>query len=1048
MKYPEYPRDATTLEAGMLERWQAEDLFARTLERTAGGEPFVFYEGPPTANGRPGIHHVISRTIKDLVCRYQTMRGRSITRIAGWDTHGLPVEIEAEKRLGISGKRQIEELGVARFNEVCRDSVFTYKDDWERLSQRIGYWLDYADPYITFAPEYIESVWHIFERLGGRDLIYRGHKSVPYCPRCGTALSSHEVAQGYEDVADPSIYFSCAWLSPDGGEDDHGRRFLVWTTTPWTLPSNVALAVHPDLDYAEVERDGTRYVLAEARVAALFGEDARIVARHRGASLVGQRYRRPFDWLQAEHGEDVAWRVYAEPFVTAEDGTGIVHLAPAFGADDYAAGQRYGLPLLRPVDDAGRFATSLPLVGGMFVKDADEALVEDLRARGHVFRYSLETHTYPHCWRCASPLLYMARDSWFLRTTAVRADMLANNAQIAWYPPEVGTGRFGEWLEGNVDWAISRERFWGTPLPIWVCDRERERFEVVGSFARLAERVGGLAADFDPHKPYIDELSWPCECGGTMRRTPEVIDVWFDSGSMPYAQWHYPFENQDEWRRHFPADFICEGVDQTRGWFYALLAIATMLGDGPAFRNVVVNDLLLDAEGQKMSKSRGNVVDPWDAIERFGADAIRWYLITVSVPWVPKRFDPTALADAARRVFDTLANTYRFFALYANLEGWTPAAQAGPGEADGGEGAVLDRWVLSRLDRLARDVSGDLDAYELTRAARAVGDFVVDDLSNWYVRRSRGRFWGSANEHDTRAAFATLHEALVTTARLLAPFTPFHADWLHRALTGESVHLAAFPDAGMRRYDSALDAAMQDVRELARLGRAARERVRIRVRQPLRLLHAVVPARRTLPDEVLAILKDELNVKAVRFLEGAESLVSLRAQPNFRVLGKRFGGRTPAAAAAIRALDGAALAAYRAGAALAIEVAGERVEVGGDELAIVEEAGGELLVETDGGYTVALDTTIDEALRIEGLARELVNRIQRLRRELGLDVSDRIRLAVGGGEDLRRVMVEHGGWVAGETLAVAHDFVGPANGAQGRAVDLDGVQASITIERA
>jgi isoleucyl-tRNA synthetase len=1052
MKYPEYPRGPTSLEDEMLARWRDEKLFARTLEHTAGGEPFVFYEGPPTANGRPGIHHVISRTIKDLICRYHTMRGRSITRIAGWDTHGLPVEIEAEKRLGISGKREIEELGVARFNEVCRESVFTYKEDWERLSERIGYWLDYSDPYITFAPEYIESVWHIFKRLGEKGLIYRGHKSVPYCPRCGTALSSHEVAQGYEDVADPSIYFACDWLEADGSADPRARSFLVWTTTPWTLPSNVALAIHPELPYVEVEHDGRRFVLAEARFTALFGEDARVTATYAGRDLVGRRYRRPFEWFDAERGAASAWHVYAEDFVTADDGTGIVHLAPAFGADDFAAGQRHGLPMFRPVDDAGRFTPDVPLVGGEFVKDADAALVEDLRDRGLVFRYSLETHTYPHCWRCSSPLLYMARDSWYLRTTAVKDAMLANNAQVHWHPPEVGTGRFGEWLEGNVDWAISRERYWGTPLPIWVCDREPEHFEVIGSFVELASRAGDLGADFDPHKPYIDVPAWKCvACEGTMRRTPEVIDVWFDSGAMPYAQWHYPFENEYEWRRHFPADFICEGVDQTRGWFYSLMAIATMLGDGPAYRNVVVNDLLLDAEGQKMSKSRGNVVDPWEAIEEFGADAIRWYLVTVSVPWVPKRFDPTALAEAARRVFDTLANTYRFFALYAALERWQPGDDADPARRGDGRAPrdVLDRWILSRVDGLAERVAADLDAYEITRAARAIGTFVVDDLSNWYVRRSRDRFWGSADTADTRAAFATLHRALVTVARLLAPFTPFHADWLHRALTGgRSVHLASFPVRGATPRDEALETAMHDARELSRLGRAARERVRVRVRQPLGLMHAVVPGRRTLPDDVLAVVKEELNVKEVRFLEGAETLVSLNAQPNFRVLGRRFGPRTQAVATAIRSLSSDRLAAYREGKPLHVEVDGESLEVGADELEIVEAAGGELLVETDGGYTVALDTTIDDALRIEGLARELVNRIQRLRREEGLAVSDRIRLGIYGPEDVRLAADRHRVYIAGETLAteiaIGDDAAG---GGVGHRVDFDGVAARITLQR-
>ncbi|HEY0672565.1 MAG TPA: isoleucine--tRNA ligase, partial [Longimicrobiales bacterium] len=736
--YPEYPGSVNELEEAILARWREEKVFQKTLEQTEGHEKFVFFEGPPTANGRPGIHHVLSRTLKDLVPRYQTMLGKHVTRIAGWDTHGLPVEIEAEKKLGISGKRQIEEFGVARFNEVCRESVFTYKEDWERLSERIGYWLDYSKPYVTFKPEYIESVWNILKRLDDQGLIYKGYKSVPYCPRCGTALSSHEVSLGYEEVRDPSLYFTAPWL-----DDSERRAFLVWTTTPWTLPSNVALAVHPELQYVEVEQDGQRLVLAEPRARALFGEDVVIRSRYHAGELVGQRYQRPFDIVTAPLGSEEAWRVVAEDFVTADDGTGIVHLAPAFGADDYAAGQRHGLPMLRPVDDAGRFDESIPLVAGLFVKEADQVLLENMSRRGLVFRYSLEAHTYPHCWRCSSPLIYMARDSWYIRTTQMKDVMIRNNAQVGWHPPEVGTGRFGEWLEGNVDWALSRERYWGTPLPIWLCDRNEDHREFIGSFQQLEERWGGAAVgnpDFDPHKPYIDDITWKCaQCAGTMLRTPEVIDVWFDSGSMPYAQWHYPFENHELWRKHFPADFICEGVDQTRGWFYSLMAISSMLGDGPAYKHVVVNDLVLDAQGQKMSKSKGNVVDPWDAINAFGVDAIRWYFLTASQPWVPKRFDPDALSEAAHRIFDTLANTYKFFSLYANLENYGERNRARDRERDRNDFHLMDRWVLSRLASLVAQVRADLDAYEVTRAARAVGEFIVDDVSNGYVRRSRER---------------------------------------------------------------------------------------------------------------------------------------------------------------------------------------------------------------------------------------------------------------------------------------------------------------------
>jgi isoleucyl-tRNA synthetase len=690
-RFPQLPSTTTALEEEIQQRWEEEDTFARSLEQTEGGEPFVFYEGPPTANGRPGLHHILARTIKDTVARFRTMQGRHVTRIAGWDTHGLPVEIEAERRLGISGKREIEELGIARFNEVCRESVMTYTEEWERFSARIGYWLDYSNPYVTYRPEYIETVWWLLKQIWDRDLIYRGHKILPYCPRCGTGLSSHEVAQGYREIRDPSLYFTVPVLDRDGAPD--GREFLVWTTTPWTVVSNVALAVHPDLEYAEVRAGDRRYLLAKERVEAVFPDgDAETVRTVPGRELVGLRYRRPFDWVEAEGEEALnAWQVIPEEFVSAEDGTGIVHLSPAFGADDYEAGRRHGLPVLRPVDDRGRFLESLPIVGGQFVKDADDALVEDLKARGHLFRATREAHSYPHCWRCRSPLLYMARDSWFIRTTAVRDDLLASNAQVRWHPPEIGEGRFGEWLKNNVDWAISRNRYWGTPLPVWVCDGDAECTEAIGSFEELRERAGDLPEEVDPHRPFIDEVTWPCRqegCVGTMRRTPEVIDVWFDSGSMPYAQWHYPFENREAFERHFPADFICEGVDQTRGWFYSLIAISTLLGRGPAYRNVIVNDLILDAEGQKMSKSRGNVVDPWEALRDHGADAIRWYLLGSSNPWLPKRFDPDGVREGERKVFDTLRNSYRFFALYANLEGWTPEMEAPRRERAPGAGPL------------------------------------------------------------------------------------------------------------------------------------------------------------------------------------------------------------------------------------------------------------------------------------------------------------------------------------------------------------------------
>ncbi len=1047
--YPEYPKSAVALEEELLERWRAEQHFRKTLEATAGGERFVFYEGPPTANGRPGVHHIFARTIKDLVCRYRTACGYDITRIAGWDTHGLPVEVEAEKRLGISGKREIEEVGVEHFTAVCRESVFTYKEEWEKFSERLGYWLDYSRPYVTFHSEYVETVWWLLKQIAKKGLLYKGHKSVPYCPRCGTALSSHEVAQGYEDILDPSIYFVAPVVGADGREDPDDRAFLVWTTTPWTLPSNVALAVHPELPYGENEHNGRRLILEESRIQALFGAETPVLRWYRGRELVGTRYRRPFDLLPVPPDAGPhAFTVLPADFVTSEDGTGIVHQAPAYGADDFAMGQKYALPMFQPIDDAGKFREGIAIAGGLFFKAADDALAEDLAARGLVFRYGRESHSYPHCWRCSSPLIYMARETWYIRTTAVKDQMLRNNALVDWHPPEMGSGRFGEWLEGNIDWALSRDRYWGTPLPVWVCDGDPAHTTVIESFRELEVKAGTLPQPFDPHKPFIDAITWPCECegcSGTMRRTPEVIDAWFDSGSMPYAQWHFPFEHREEWRTHFPADFIAEGVDQTRGWFYSLMAIATLMDDGPPYKAVIVNEQMLDAEGQKMSKSRGNVVNPWDAFHEFGADAVRFYLITVSNPWVPKRFDPAALSDATRRIFDTLANTYRFFALYANLEEWRP------GEVrEQGTRSVLDRWIRSRLAGLTAEMRAALDGYDVTRAFRTLGDLVVDDLSNWYVRRSRDRFWGSADSADAQAAFATLHEVLVDTARLLAPVTPFQADWLHRALVGSSVHLAPFPAFAPAVRDERLERGMAAVRVLSRLGRAARERARIRVRQPLRTLQAVLPGREALPEELLDIVRDELNVKEIRFLAAAEELVTLKANPNFKTLGPAFGKATQQAAAAIRELPSAAVAAFRRGEEVAIEVGGERHVLAPDHLAVIEEAQGNLIVESDAGYTVALDPTIDEALRLEGVARELVSRVQRLRKDAGLAVSDRIRLGLSGAAEAQAAARTHADYIRRETLAVVleiGDTAHPDGYEHAADVDLDGTPVRIALSR-
>ncbi len=1047
MRYPELPESLLRLEEGLLETWRQEDLFRKTLELTARGEPFVFYEGPPTANGKPGLHHIISRALKDLVCRHQTMMGRSVTRIAGWDTHGLPVEIEAERKLGISGKPEIEGLGIERFNEVCRDSVFTYKEDWEALSERIGYWLDYSRPYVTYHTEYIVSVWWVLKELAERGLLYRGYKSVPYCPRCGTALSSHEVAQGYRDIEDASLFFLCPLLDSAGELDSQGRAFLVWTTTPWTVPSNVGLAIHPNLRYAEVAVGERRLILAEALAETVLGEGVEIVRLYSADDLAGRRYERPLDLVPAPEEPGNSWSVVLEDFVSAEEGTGIVHMAPAFGSDDYTAGRRHGLSMLRPVDDAGKFLEDIPAVGGLFVKDADPILVEELRKKGNLYSSATTVHSYPHCWRCDSPLIYMARDSWFAATTTLKDEMLAENGAIGWLPPEVGEKRFGEWLENNVDWALSRDRYWGTPLPAWVCEDHPEHVVWVGGLEELRDRAGGLPEDFDPHRPFIDEITIPCpSCDGRMRRTPGVVDVWFDSGAMPFAQWHYPFENQEEFERHFPADFICEAIDQTRGWFYSLLAISVMLGKGSPFRNAMVNGHILDEEGLKMSKSRGNVVDPWDAVNEHGADAVRWYLVTVSQPGASKRYDPEGVRESARKFFDTLFNTYRFFALYASAEDWSPSDS----DPEPASRPTVDRWILSRFSSLAAEVDTELGEFHVTRAYRAVGDFLNEDLSNWYVRRSRSRFWGSGDSPDSRAAFRTLWDVLVGLARLVAPVTPFVADWIHRALTGESVHLAPFPKTEPEWVDRELEKGMAAVRGLTSLGRAAREEVQIRVRQPLGKMYAVTPGGVDLDGELLDLLKDELNVKEVSFLGSAEGLVGLVAKPNFRALGPRFQKQSEEAARAIRALSTEALRRFRDGEPVQISVGEEEVTLLAEDLEVLEEAREGLVVQGDGTFTAALDPTLDESLRREGLARELVNRIQRLRKESGLHITDRIALGISGEGEVAAAAKVFEPFITGETLAQEYR-VGSGEETVGFDfevdVDLDGQAAKIGLSK-
>ncbi|NIR46099.1 MAG: isoleucine--tRNA ligase [Gemmatimonadetes bacterium] len=1043
--YREIPENPNELEEDVLAAWERENTFQRSLEVTSAGEPFVFYEGPPTANGRPGIHHIIARTLKDTFCRYHTMLGRSVTRLAGWDTHGLPVEVEAEKALGISGKPEIEKVGIEKFTQVAREHIFTYKEDWEKLSQRIGFWLDYSRAYITFSANYVESVWWALSRFHEKGLLYRGHKVVPFCPRCGTGLSSHEVALGYEDVTEPAVTVKF----PIEGRP--GEYLLAWTTTPWTLPGNIALAVSPMIAYVRARVGDAVFYVAERRAEDVLGEEPEVLETMPGGDLAGLRYEPPFPYLADAVGRENGWFVAEADFVTAEEGTGIVHTAVMYGQDDYELGVELGLPMHHLVDEEGRFKAEVEPWAGVFVKDADPQIIEALRESGRLLETSDYTHSYPFCWRCSTPLLYYARDSWYLRTTAVKDGLLANNASVNWHPPEIGRGRMAEWLENNVDWALSRDRYWGTPLPVWICDRDAGHIEVIGNYEALAERAGiAIDGEFDPHKPYIDELSWKCgECGGTMNRTPEVIDTWFDSGAMPFSQWHYPMENQDAFDTHFPADFIAEGVDQTRGWFYSLLAISTVLFDRSPYRNVVVNDLVLDAEGVKMSKSRGNVVDPWDAIAQFGADAIRYYLLAVSNPWLPKRYDPKAISEVRRRFFSTLTATYRFFELYANTEAWRPD-ELPPIE----DRPLMDRWLLSRLDALTAACADDLRHYDVTHAIRRIGEFVVDDLSNWYVRRSRARFWGTraASRETMNAAFATLHEALVAVCRLLAPMAPFHSEWIHRELTGGSVHLERYPvPAG--RNDALLDEAMTLTRRIAGLGRGARDGVGIKVRQPLRVLYVSVPGGRPagMSDEIIEIASDELNVHKVEFVAGPEELVTYRAEPNFAALGPRFGGRAQEIGAAIRKQDSDGLVAWRQeGGDLDVDVDEETVQVPAEAVTLVEEPREGLAIGSEAGVVVGLDTRLDDELRREGTARELINRIQRLRREAGLELDDRIRLGIFGAPEVATAAEAHRDYIAGEVLAVEVEIGPGAPGGDGyehlREIKLDGREAVIGVE--
>ncbi|WP_374404646.1 isoleucine--tRNA ligase [Frankia sp. Cj3] len=1007
--------DLPALERDVLERWKDLKVFERSLAATADGPQWIFYEGPPTANGKPGTHHVEARVFKDLFPRYRTMRGFHVPRRAGWDCHGLPVELAVEKELGFTSKSDIEAFGIAAFNARCRESVLRHVADFSRMTERMGYWCDLDNAYRTMDTPYIESVWWSLKQIFDKGLLVEDHRVTPYCPRDETPLSDHEVSQGYADVVDPSVYVRFPVTS--GPLSDAGVSLLVWTTTPWTLVSNTAVAAHPDVTYVVARtaaggRDGELVLVAEPLLGSAVGADAEVIRTLRGSDLAGVTYARPFELLpMTDFSGGPAHAVVLADYVTTTDGTGLVHQAPAFGAEDLAVARAYGLPVVNPVGRDGRFLAGTPLVGGVFFKDADAALIDDLRSRGVLWRAEDYTHSYPHCWRCHTPLIYYPLPSWYIRTTAIADRLLAENERTDWHPERIKDGRFGEWLRGNVDWALSRSRYWGTPLPVWRCTADPAHLTCVGSLLELSGLAGRDLSALDPHRPFVDDVTITCPaCAAVARRVPEVIDVWYDSGAMPFAQWGAPHRNAEQFEGQYPAQYICEAIDQTRGWFYTLMAVGTLVFDRSAYETVLCLGLLLDADGRKMSKHIGNVLDPFELFDRHGADAVRWLMLAAGSPWADRRVGHEALEDIVRKVLLTYWNTASFLVLYANAGGWAPGRAPA---SDPRTRPVLDRWVLSELHAAITEVTEALDAFDSLRAGRCLARF-IDDLSNWYVRRSRRRFWEADPD-----ALDTLYTCLDGLTRLMAPFTPFLTDALWSKLVvgvrpqaPDSVHLADWPRAADDLVDTRLAAQMDLVRRLVELGRAARASSGVRTRQPLARAVVAAPEFAGLPADLRAQIADELNVAAV---EGATAdVVDVTVKPNFRALGRRFGKRTPLVAAAI------ATAGPPVHGRLTVEVDGDRLDLDGDDLIITETPREGWAVTSESGLSVALDLEITPALRRAGIARDVVRVLQDARKTSGLDITDRVDIRWSADTPATaQALLEHGSAVAAEVLAVS-----------------------------
>lgn len=994
------------VEKNILEFWKENKIFEKSLTHRTNCPTFSFYDGPPTANGKPHIGHVLTRSIKDLIPRYKTMKGYNVLRKAGWDTHGLPVELEVEKELGISGKPQIEEYGIEKFINKCKESVFKYSKEWEEMSERVAFWADMKNPYVTYYNEYIESVWWSLKTIWEKGLLYKGHKVVPYCPRCGTSLSSHEVAQGYEEITEPSIYVKFKQ------KDSNDTYFLVWTTTPWTLPSNVALAVNANEIYVKVKTErGEKFILAKERLSVL-DEGYEIIEEVLGKKLLGIEYQPLFNYVKPEKK---AFYVVEGDFVTLSEGTGIVHIAPAFGEDDYNVGKKYNLPLVQLVNPEGKFTDEVIEWKGMFVKTADPHIIEHLNSTNKLYKTEDYLHSYPFCWRCDTPLLYYARDTWFIKTTAIKEKLLANNQKINWLPEHIKNGRFGNFLENVIDWSLSRERYWGTPLNLWVC--ECGYVHAVGSISELKEMGINVPENIELHKPYIDEVHLKCpKCNGLMERVKDVIDCWYDSGAMPFAQWHYPFENKELFEKNFPADFISEAIDQTRGWFYTLLVISTLLFDEPAYKNVITLGLILDKDGQKMSKHKGNVVDPWEIFNKQGADALRWYFYVSSVPWLPIRFSDEGVTEVQRKFMGTLWNVYAFYVLYADVDKFDPTKHAKSNNN------IMDKWILSRLNSVIKKVTEYLDNYRITEAAREINSF-VDELSNWYVRRNRERFWVVGTSTTKTDAYLTLYEVLEKTSRLIAPFVPFMAEEIYQNIVRtvdktapESVHLCDYPNVEETLIDPELEKQMSDIMNIVALGRAARNAANIKIRQPLGSMFIKCDKSVVLTQELIDIIKDELNVKSIITVDSLNEFEQYICKPNLGVIGPKFGKLLPEIAEALKTVDNKFVKSLLTYGTAQLNLKNASINLSKEDVLIEAVAKEGYVIQTDNKFTVILDITLSEELINEGYIREITSKIQNMRKDAGFEVTDKIILYYYGNDKLDKVIKDNQEYLMNQTL--------------------------------